>query len=167
MKNNSGFSLIEMLVVVMIFSVLTILATQSLATSLRGTRKSESVGNVRENIEFAMSIMERSLRSAKDLDCDSSSSSKLVYKTPSNVEARFECSGVNIASASGASSVLLINNSDVEIMGCGGATSFVCNKGLGGKPDSVEIRVTAQDVENRGIESAMYTSQTKILLRNY
>ena len=168
-KNNRGFSLIEMLVVVLIFSILAILATQSLATSLRGTRKSESLGHVRENMEYAMSIMERSLRSAKDLDCNSSSATELVYRTPSNIKASFECSGTNIASISGAISADLIINKDVEIVNCidGGDTYFICNQGTFGNPDSVIIKVTAQDIENKGIESARYTSETKILLRNY
>lgn len=171
-ENNNligGFSLIEMLVVVLIFSILAILSTQSLATSLRGTRKSESIGNVRENIEYTMSIIERSLRTAKDLDCTASSATRLVYKTPDNIEARFECSGTNIASASGTNTVNLIIDTDVEIVNCasGGDTFFTCNQGAGGIPDSVVIQLTAQDIENRGVESARYTSETKILLRNY
>jgi prepilin-type N-terminal cleavage/methylation domain-containing protein len=164
---NGGFSLIEMLVVIIVFSILAILATQSLATSLRGTRKSESIGHVRENIEYAMSIMERSLRTASELDCTPSSSSEIVYRTFSNVEASFECTGTNIASSSGGITKNLINAVDVNIVGCGTETTFTCNRGSGGNPDSVVIRVTAEEKDNTDIESAKYTSETRILLRNY
>lgn len=171
-KQNSkmrtgGFSLIEMLVVITVFSILAILATQSLATSLRGTRKSESIGHIRENIEYAMTIMERSLRTASELDCTAPSANEIVYKTPTNIEASFECVGNNIASSSGGITRLLINDSDVNVMNCGTDTRFTCVSGTGGKPDSVVIKVTAQEKNNTGDEAAIYTSETRILLRNY
>ena len=170
-RRNDGFSLIEMLVVITVFSILAILATQSLATSLRGTRKSESIGHVRENIEYAMTIMERSLRTASELDCPEpplpATPKEIVFKTISNVEAKFECTGNNIASSSGAITRNLINATDVNIIGCGTDTRFTCNQGTGGNPDSVVIRVTAQEKNNSGVESASYTSETTILLRNY
>jgi len=164
----SGFSLIEMLVVITVFSILAILSTQSLATSLRGTRKSESIGHVRENIEYAMTIMERSLRTASDLECPlPATPHRLEYRTSSNIVASFECAGGNIASSSGGVVTDLIVGADVRIIGCGTDTMFTCNKGTGGNPDSVVIRVAAQEVNNAGAESALYTSETRILLRNY
>ena len=174
-KLSKGFSLIEMLIVMMIFSILAVLATSSLATSLNGTRKSESLGHVRENIEYAMSIMERSLRAAKDLDCDASSSTRIVYKTANNIEASFEIVDCfippndrgNIASASGGISRNLVIEDDVMVV-CGLLNSrFTCNQGISGKPDSVTIRITAEDIEAQGAGAVSYSSETQILLRNY
>jgi prepilin-type N-terminal cleavage/methylation domain-containing protein len=170
-KNSQagGFSLIEMLVVITVFSILAILATQSLATSLRGTRKSESIGHVRENIEFAMSMMERSLRTASELECPiPATPSRLDFKTSSFVDASFECTVNNIASSSGTAIIknLIIDN-DVKVVNCGTDTRFICNKGSGGNPDSVIIQIRAEDANSTGAESAIYTSETRILLRNY
>lgn len=158
---NRGFSLIEMLVVILIFSILAVLATQSLATSLRGARKSESLGHVRENVEYAMNVMERSLRSAKELDC-SVSGDRLQYFTSSGVTAFFECDSGHIASNSAAAR---ITSGDIRVTNC--ATVFTCDPGGSGVPGFVTITVTAQEEDIQGPESAQYTSSTRILLRNY
>ena len=159
---NKGFSLIEMLVVVAVFSVIAVIATQSLTTSLRGTRKSESLGHVRENVEYAMNVIERSLRGAKELDCPSSSGSKLEYFTSSGASAYFECSAEHIASNSAAA---VITSNDIRVINCG--TVFMCVSSIGGVPGYVNISVTAQESDIQGAESAEYTSSTRILLRNY
>ena len=114
-----------------------------------------------------MTIMERSLSTASELDCNSASANEIVYKPTTNLEESFECVGNNIASSSGGITRLLINDSDVNIMNCGTDTRFTCVSGTGGKPDSVVIRVTAEEKKNTGDEGATYTSETRILLRNY
>ena len=62
---NKGFSLIEMLIVLTIFTVIAILATQSIFLTLRGTRKTENMIKVRENVDYALGVMERNLRNAE------------------------------------------------------------------------------------------------------
>ena len=93
-----GFSLIEMLIVVAVFSILAVVATQSLSSSLRGSKKSESQVIVRENVDFALSTMERLLRNADSLNCASSDANTLVYIDEYGNSVRFDCSSGSISS---------------------------------------------------------------------
>ena len=77
---KKGFSLIEMLVVVVVFSILAIITTQSLLNSLRTAKKSQNVNVVKENLEVSASAIERLLRNAEDVRCENNSGS------PSNRE---------------------------------------------------------------------------------
>src|SRR3989304_2065390 len=72
LERNSGFSMIEILVVILVFATLAVLATDSLLLSLRGSRKSESTVSVRENLNYALSIIERQLHNAESVSCPSS-----------------------------------------------------------------------------------------------
>src|SRR3989344_5347971 len=87
-----GFSIVEMLVVLSIFSVLAILATQSIILTLKGSRKSESIVEVKENVEVAMSTMERLLRNSKSISC-SGNNLQLTYVDEYNQPGSFVCSG--------------------------------------------------------------------------
>lgn len=160
--STGGFSLVEMLVVVLVFSILAVVVTKSLTTSLRTSTKSESIGHVRENVEYAMSVIERSLRSAKGIDCGGSSATKLQYLTSSGTFAYFECSGVNIYYFYNPPLFYnLINTNEVRITSC----QFMAY--CSALPHAVDILIRAQERKAQGAESAVYTARTKILLRNY
>ncbi|OGM11456.1 hypothetical protein A2Z22_00195 [Candidatus Woesebacteria bacterium RBG_16_34_12] len=64
-----GFSLVEMLVVVSIFAILAVLASQSLIFTFRGRQKSGSIVSVRENLGHALSVIERQLYNAENVNC--------------------------------------------------------------------------------------------------
>ena len=64
-KNIKGYSLVEILVVIVLFSVLAVIATQTLFLSFRGSRKSGNVVLVRNNVDHATGVMERHLRNAR------------------------------------------------------------------------------------------------------
>jgi prepilin-type N-terminal cleavage/methylation domain-containing protein len=49
---NKGLSLIEILVVVAIFAILGIIVSSALVLTIQGTKKSESLVRVRENINY-------------------------------------------------------------------------------------------------------------------
>src|SRR3990170_3264778 len=66
-----GYSIVELLVVVTIFTFLAIIVTQAVVLTLRGSRKGESLISVRENLDYAFAVMERQLRSARSItSCD-------------------------------------------------------------------------------------------------
>lgn len=163
-----GFSLIEMLVVVGIFSILAVVATQVLSSSLRGSRKSENIGRVRENVEYALNYIERNLRAAKGLDfeisvndssiCPSSGDYMYFYNGSGMID-NFRKDGTRLMHGSYA-----ITNSDIEITN----VEFKCVQGFGGSPDSVSITIEAKDASTTGVaESAVYRTSTTISLRNY
>ena len=153
-----GFSLIEMLVVVAVFSILAVVATQSLSSSLRGSKKSESQVIVRENVDFALSTMERLLRNAKSIT-SCSPSTKLTYVDEYDKSVYFECTGGYVASNSAG---VRLTSPDITVS-C--ASVFSCN--IGSIPHSVDITITAERTGISGAEGSQITESTKILLRNY
>ena len=66
-KLQKGMSLLEILVVVAIFSILGVIVTRSVLLTLRGSKKSESQVKVRENVNYALAVIERQLRNADSI----------------------------------------------------------------------------------------------------
>ena len=60
-----GFSIIEIIMVVGIFAVIGILVARTVIFTIRGTNKSEASIVVRENVDYAMNVMQRQLEGAK------------------------------------------------------------------------------------------------------
>src|SRR5258706_12974663 len=85
-----GFSLIEMLVVMFVFSILAIVVVQTLAITLRGSKESESQVQARENIQYAISVMDRTVRNARRLTC-SGATATLSYIDEYGNAANFQC----------------------------------------------------------------------------
>jgi prepilin-type N-terminal cleavage/methylation domain-containing protein len=165
-KNCAGFSLIEMLVVIFVFSILGVVSTQILALSLRSSQKSESIGEVRANLEYAVSTMERLLRNAKSVDCDTSTLTKLEYEGEYGGNVYFELvsSGSDTYIASASSAVRLTSNR-VKITN---AEIFSCNNDPPGVPPTVTIRLVGQDAAlEAGAEGASVTVETRVQLRTY
>lgn len=168
---NDGFSLIEMLVTVFVFALVAIVATQSLTNSLRSSTKTKATQDVRENLDFSLSTIERLLRNAKSLDCTSSTASKLIYKDEYGNAANFELkvsstdtTDVYIASQSGSISQRLTSY-DVMIDSSQPIfTDITCPISY---PHSVDISLKAKARGASGSEGAEYQVSTKILLRNY
>jgi prepilin-type N-terminal cleavage/methylation domain-containing protein len=164
-QSSAGFSLIEMLVVIFVFSILGVVSTQILALSLRSSQKSESIGEVRGNLEYAVSTMERLLRNAKSVNCITSTSIRLNYEGEygGNVNFRRIVSGSDIYIASASSAIRLTSNR-VRITN---EDIFSCND-LPGIPPTVTIRLEGQDSTlQTGAEGASVIVETRIQLRTY
>jgi prepilin-type N-terminal cleavage/methylation domain-containing protein len=165
-KITSGFSLIEMLVVLFVFSILAVVASQALTLTLRGSRKSESVTQSRENVQYAVNVMDRLIKNAQQLTCTSSTPSNRVdYIDEYGSAAYFECitSSGNSYLASNSASARLTSNT-VNITNC--SQVFRCTDGVG-IPDSLDVSITAVDSNISGSDGASITAATKIFLRNY
>lgn len=171
MKNSyinfqrKGFSLIEILIVILIFSVLAILATQSLALSLRGSKKSELIGGVRESVDYSVSIMERLLRSAKSVSC-SPDNTYIDYRDEFGNAGKFSCliaGGVGYIASGSANLRLTATNVNID---CAGVV-FSCPTPAPSSSPSVSISIKANSTDTSGEEATPLTVTTKILLRNY
>lgn len=163
---QSGFSMIELLVVISVFSILVVLATQSIALTLKGSRKSESIIKVREDVGYAINIMERLIRGARKIDC-SGTPSTINYTDGFGNPASFSCqevvvSGKTIGYIASSSARLTSEQTDIDCS----LGVFICPP-VGNAPPSVQVSITAEDVEAAGIEGAQITIETKILLRVY
>lgn len=167
MEKRNGFSLIEMLVVMFVFSILAIVVVQTLAITLRGSKKSESQVQARENIQYAISVMDRQIRNARSLTC-SGQTNTLSYTDEYGNPANFQC-----ISSSGnyyiASNSARLTSNSINITNCDASASlyaFTCIQNTG-TPDEVNIAITATDSNVGGAEGSSVTVAKKILLRNY
>lgn len=163
-KIISGYTLIELLVVLMVFTVLAYVIVQSLALSLRGSRKSENLGQVNNNVEYAMKVMERHLRNARSIV--SCNSTQVVYSDEYNTSPnpQFVCSGgANGWIASGSARL----TSNQIFIDCSVGNVFLCPAPVAGVPPSITINLNGRDANSAGAESAEVTSTTKLLLRTY
>lgn len=154
-KVNSGYSLVEMLVVMGIFSVLAVMITQVLAASLKSAKRVEVTTKIRTNLDFALASMERNLRNAKTVSCPSAT--QVNFTGADGGESYFVYSGQSIASGSAN-----LTGNTVKVTTC----SFTCTTSAS-SPPMVEISLTAQDPLVTGLEGAQVTINSRILLRSY
>ncbi len=164
-RYNKAFSLIEILVVISIFAVIGILSTRSIFQTLRSARKSDSLVRVRENINYALGVIERQIRSAESVDCSTVTAINMPYIAEGGIGTSFSLATVGtdkfIASGSGALAKRLTSN-DITVT----SATFTCTQTFN-NPPSINISITAEDNTSTGVEKASVTSQTEILLRNY
>jgi type II secretory pathway pseudopilin PulG len=160
-----GFSIIEMLIAVGVFAIIGVVVANSLASSFKNSKKSIAVSNVKGNIDYAMSTMERLLRNAQTID-PASTATKLIYTDEKGKTTYFECvsSGTPPYIASGSATVKL--TSDQVKIECSNIFSYPAV--VPGVPQVVEITLKGTD-KNSGssAEGSSVTSRSRILLRNY
>ncbi len=160
-KNNTGLSLIEILIVISIFAAIGLLSTRSIFLTLRGARKSESQVKVRENLNFALAIVERQIRNAEKLTC-TASTTLLTYTAIEGVQSTFLCftSGSDIYLASGSGR---LTSSEVTLTTC----SITCTQATINKPPTVKISLVGEDNTTSSVEKGSVTVETEISPRNY
>ena len=162
-KTIQGFSLLEILVVITVFSMLAILTTQAVILTLRGTKKSESLTKVRGNIDYSLAVIERNIRNADSIvECPNTDQTIISYTDENGSITSFSCAsdsdGGYIASASGR-----LTNSEVDVTSC----SFVCEDAVGETNPAVTVSVSARDSVLSALEGGEITISTKIFLRSY
>lgn len=165
-RYEHGLSLIEILVVVTIFAILGIITTRAVFLTLQGSKKSESLVHVRENLDYSMGVIERQLRNANSVDV-CSNPNEIDYTDSDGNPGSFSCVGIGtldsyIASGSGQLTQRLTSNT-IGITSC----SFSCTTGISTNPTAVSIDITAQDASAVGIQSATVNSTTQVSLRSY
>jgi prepilin-type N-terminal cleavage/methylation domain-containing protein len=165
-----GFSLIEMLIVVGMFAVLATIASQSTLLSLRGARKSDSISDVREDLDFAMSVMDRSLKNAQSITspCVGAVSQSITYLDEYEMAGRFACEDVNgdlileVASGSGTPRARL-TSSDIRVTSC----QIICTTPAANTPAYIDISLSGTNVTGTGTELSPVTVDTRVNLRVY
>ena len=164
MKNNKGISLIEILIVIGVFAVLGILSTSAVLLSLQGSKKGDAQVKVRENLDYAISIIERQLRNAGNVSpCPNTNPLVISYSDSNDIFSSFSC--LNVPSAGYvASGSARLTSEEIKITAC----SFVCTAGIQSMPPKVTIDIKAVDAASQGSkEGASVTISTEINLRTY
>lgn len=159
----AGFSLVEILVVLAVFSVIGVIVSQSILSTLRGSKRSDSDSKVRENLDYAMAILERHLRNAKTATCTGTNRIDFVDQRDTATYFTYNVVGSNCSTdcfiASGSARV---TSSDVKIT----AASFVCSAGTSAVPTAITITLTGEDALAQGTEKSRITTSSKIILRS-
>ncbi len=78
MKKSTGFSLIEVLVTVTILTIIGVAISTIVTRSFQGNSKTELIGNVKQNGQAALAIMEKDIRESDTVVCPISGTSNLI-----------------------------------------------------------------------------------------
>lgn len=164
-EKNSGLSLIEILVVIGIFAILGVLTTRSVVLTLTGGKKTETLIKVRENLDYALGIIERQLRNADSItDCTNTNTLSISYKDQEGVTTSFSCSDIAVGSVGYVSSgSARLTSSTVDVTAC----SFVCESDSSGNPRAVKVTFKAEDSTFSGVNNSEVPVSTSVTLRNY
>ena len=162
-KHIAGVSLFEILIVLSVFALLAAASTQTVILTLRGARKSDAIGLVRENVGYAMSVIERQLHNATYVSpCPNSDTSEISYEDQAGTASTFSCVDIGTTGYVASASARLTSE-QVEVTSC----SFICEPASGSVPPNVKISIEAIDPNAKSIEGANFTISTSVYLRSY
>lgn len=168
---NTGYTLIELLAVMMVFVVIGTFIVNILVTSLRSNNKANSITNVRQNGDFVISQMSKSIREAHavvtpypcgTLDAPVSSSNVTITEVNGD-QITYSCTGTNIAS-NGAN---LLDSNSVTVASC----SFSCGQVTAETSPVISIQFaltakTSSKLSDFSASGSALPFETSVTLRN-
>lgn len=156
---SGGFALLEMLVVLSIFGLVVALASQIFFSALRGTVKTEALTRVKQNGNYALSVMQRALRNSKgNIECSDQS---VTYSDALGNRTSFSCLGAGGSDGYIASGSARLTGSDVRVSSC----VITCAPAI--LPREVEISITLEGKDSfRAEEKVSLPFYTRVTLRN-
>lgn len=160
MKMKKGFTLIEIIVVVGILGIVTVMGTNLFFSILRGSTKTKILQLVKQNGDYAITVMGRMIRNARSV---SGGGSSITILNSDGMTTIFSC-GENRIASNGASLV----SSEVKVEDC--SAVFTVTPGEAGiKPAVVKINFNLSQaaVATRLEEQASVNFQTTVSSRNY
>lgn len=99
MKKNAGFTIVEIMVGVVILGIVTLTTNSILVSVFKGTRKAEIIKEVKQNGDYALTVMEVRIREAKQIvsDCDMGGSTSLKIQNIDGTFSNFATSGTQVS----------------------------------------------------------------------
>lgn len=155
---SMGFTLVEVLIVVAIFSVIALVVSQTLFTTLKGAAKSEIGSSIKQEGNYIMAVIERAIHNSTVIT--SCGSGRIDYRDTYSRDGWFACTGGLVASKSAT-----LTNNTTTVTGC----SIICSPEI---PPyrSVDVVMTFERVDASGTlrpeEKSRVELRTKIQLRN-
>ncbi|MGB9585897.1 MAG: four helix bundle protein [Anaerolineales bacterium] len=159
-KRSRGFTLIEIMVVVGILGIIAVVGSGAFFSILRGSTKTKTLQMVKQNGDYAISVMERMIRNARSV---SGGGNSITITNPDGMNTTFSCSGNMIASNSAS-----LVSSEVKVDDC--SNVFTVTPGeVGIRPAVVKINfnLSQAGTPTRPEEQASINFQTTVSLRNY
>ncbi|MCX6782839.1 MAG: type II secretion system protein [Candidatus Levybacteria bacterium] len=178
-RNNNGFTIIEMLTVLSILIVISSVIGAIIVSSLRGTSKINENISANRNGGYIIDQMSKMIRNAYRLDypfdCFESSTisstfAKITITNPDGYSTTFSCIAdnedgadqkANIASQSGASKIKLIDESVLKLNEC----YFKCSRKFKSSYPIIDIYFSLKPKSNKSSVD-VFPFQTSIMLRN-
>ncbi|MGB9911061.1 MAG: PulJ/GspJ family protein [Microgenomates group bacterium] len=169
MKKN-GFTLLEMMIVITILALIAVVGSGSFFSILRGSTKTKNLSLVKQNGDYALSVMERMIRNARSLKAPTTSgpTDSILIVNPDGGETLFKCDSTTDPPTISSGSASLISN---EVKVSSDCNTFF-NVVLGRKElESTRIDISFTLVPNKEIErpeeKAEINFKTSVTMRNY
>ena len=171
---KSGFTLIEIIVVVGILGIIMVMGSNLFFSILRGSTKTKILQLVKQNGDYTITVMSRMIRNARSV---SGSGSAITIVNPDGNTTTFNCCGATpnflIASESGTLSCenARLTSSEVKVNDCSAVFTVTLGEAEV-RPAVVKINFILSQVSQAGVtprleEQASVNFQTTISLRNY
>jgi len=170
-KQNFGFTMIEILVVIGILGVIATIGTSMFFTTFRSSTKTKILSTVKQNGDYALSVMERIVRDSQEVIANTETPSKtcevdmkkIKVKRLDGSEIEFSCE--EAANSFIASNSAALTSSEVKLDSC----YFDCITEGDFYPQNVVIRFTLSQATatTRSEEQAKVDFRTTITLRNF
>lgn len=164
---HRGFTLIEILVVLVVFGFIGLIVSQSVISTLRGATKSDSDSRIRSNLDYVSSIIDRHLLNAVGVSCPPvvPPNSRVDFTDQRQNIGSFLLNGAgadrHIASNSATTPNFRLSSSDTTVT----ATVFTCNPAVGNNPPSVTFTITLEDRNQQGVLKSSATTTRTVNLR--
>ena len=161
---SKGFSLVELLSAVAIFSVIGIIVVSILTLTLRGSRKADLTESLRQNGDVVLSKVVRSIRYAKSIDdplcIPSATASAITITTLTDQETTLSCDSNGIT----LNTLPLIDTNTILVQDC----SFVCRQPtLTDSPTvTVQFTLSSNNTSNFFEQNVTIPFQATVMMRN-
>ncbi len=174
-KYNTGFTLVELLAVIFVFTAIGSLITSILVATLRGNNKTNAINTVETNGSYALSQMARSIRNASTLlvpfPCNNSdnptTTSAIQLAFPDGTTTTYSCQDGLGNSSITSNSAALVDTNAVVVSAC----SFTCTQSTPSDYPIINIKFSLQSngtstfTEQKASSSAV-EFQTAVVIRN-
>jgi prepilin-type N-terminal cleavage/methylation domain-containing protein len=167
---RNGFTLVELLVVIGVFATVSSIIVLILFSTLRASKKSDTLIELKQNGNSAISQISKSVRYAKSLDnpdqCSPSVvvNSRKITSVQDDAQTTYACVGGSspTIASNGAS---LIGTDDIRVSSC----IFMCTQSNPNDPPVISLNFTLTSKNSGGgIESSgSVPFKTSIIMRNY
>lgn len=164
---QSGFTMLELLVVISVISVAGILISGVLVSTLRGSNKATTVDNLKQNGNYALLQMSRVIRSASNIDLLPCGNPSMAVQTMTvtqldTTQTVFDCTGTTITS-NGSS---LLDTSVVQLVPS--SCQIICSQQTSADIPVVQIKFSLMQSGsgNFADQASTIPFQTSIVLRN-
>ena len=165
-SSRQGFTLVEILVVIGILGILAVIGSQMFFSLLKSSAKTRVLAEVKQNGNYALSVMGRITRNAKSIETCALGMEKIRITNPNQEWIEFDLSGTRIASVSALRTDYLTSNK--VTIDTGEPFQFDCVQS-GNSPPVVTISFTLiQSAAGvRPEEEASIDFKTTVSLRTY